>query len=158
MFPAYAENISGPLWGQRVRALNESSRPPEQGAAERARDAAIGCETDRFIHKRQMFGAKPFSGRSGAPLTRPEANRHAPPRQGGSRVQPLWVAGVDGCRGGWFAVLVRLGSGSAPPSEARLALCSSFSELVSFIRKTRPHRGGHPDWLARSSGARRPHV
>lgn len=54
------------------------------------------------------------------------------PRDGGSGVQRLWVAGVDGCRGGWFAVLLRLGSGSAPGSEARLALCSSFSEVVSL--------------------------
>ena len=74
--------------------------------------------------------SKSFSGTSGAPVTRPEANRHAPPREGGSGVQHLWVAGVDGCRGGWFVVLVRLGSGSAPRSEARLVLCSSFSEVM----------------------------
>ena len=71
-------------------------------------------------------------------MTRPEANRHAPPREGGSRVQHLWVAGVDGCRGGWFAVLVRLGSGSAPRSERRLVLCGSFSEVVSLPKKPAP--------------------
>lgn len=75
---------------------------------------------------------------SGTSVTRPEANRHAPPREGGSRVQQLWVAGVDGCRGGWFVVLLRLGSGSAPRSEARLVLCSSFSEVVSLPEKPAP--------------------
>jgi predicted RNase H-like nuclease len=85
-----------------------------------------------------MFGVKSFSGTSGAPVTRPEANRDAPPREGGSRVQHIWVAGVDGCRGGWFAVLVRVGSGSAPRSEARLVLCSSFSEVVSLPEKPAP--------------------
>jgi len=60
------------------------------------------------------------------------------PREGGSGVQHLWVAGVDGCRGGWFAVLVRLGSGSVPRSEARLFLCNSFSELVSLPENPAP--------------------
>ncbi|MBD1546908.1 DUF429 domain-containing protein [Roseibium aggregatum] len=39
---------------------------------------------------------------------------------------PDWVAGVDGCRAGWVAVLWRLGE----PAEVRLAVFSSFSEVL----------------------------
>ncbi|WP_447975479.1 DUF429 domain-containing protein [Nitrospira sp. Kam-Ns4a] len=40
-----------------------------------------------------------------------------------------WVAGVDGCRGGWIAVLVAAGARARPP-EARL--CQSFAEVLAL--------------------------
>ena len=43
-----------------------------------------------------------------------------------------WVAGVDGCRGGWFAVLLCRGLASPLLREARFALCGSFSEVMSL--------------------------
>jgi predicted RNase H-like nuclease len=43
-----------------------------------------------------------------------------------------WVAGVDGCRGGWFAVLLRREKASPLLQEARFVLCRSFSEVMSL--------------------------
>ncbi|MHA7775960.1 DUF429 domain-containing protein [Roseibium sp. M-1] len=41
----------------------------------------------------------------------------------------IFVAGVDGCRAGWIAVIRRLGD----PADLTLQLFSSFTEIVSFV-------------------------
>lgn len=46
---------------------------------------------------------------------------------GGSR----WLAGVDGCRGGWFAVLGRRATGVAF-HEVRFALCENFAQVLTL--------------------------
>ncbi|WP_346906571.1 DUF429 domain-containing protein [uncultured Roseibium sp.] len=69
-----------------------------------------------------------------------------------------WVAGVDGCKAGWVAVIRRLGEAA----DARLMVFSSFSEVldyfpaISIIAVDMPgdgHRRRLPAWRR---SARRP--
>ena len=47
---------------------------------------------------------------------------------GGSRV---WIAGIDGCRGGWFALLLKRALVSPFVADLRFVLCPTFSELLN---------------------------
>lgn len=42
----------------------------------------------------------------------------------------VWVAGVDGCRGGWLVVLRRLGPGGG--RRHRTVMCASFAEVLAL--------------------------
>ncbi len=53
-------------------------------------------------------------------------------------VTQVWLAGVDGCRGGWFAVLLHLVHASPGLADLRLVLCRSFSELVTLPENPSP--------------------
>ena len=48
---------------------------------------------------------------------------------GGSRV---WIAGIDGCRGGWFAVLLKRPPVAPFVADLRFVLCPTFSELLNL--------------------------
>jgi predicted RNase H-like nuclease len=42
----------------------------------------------------------------------------------------LWVAGVDGCRGGWFVILAATGSNGGPPLRVTGRRCANFREVL----------------------------
>ncbi|OOO00964.1 MAG: hypothetical protein USCGTAYLOR_02830 [Chromatiales bacterium USCg_Taylor] len=52
--------------------------------------------------------------------------------------QIVWLAGVDGCRGGWFAVLQGRGQASSRVVEVRFALCRGFSEVMNLPENPAP--------------------
>lgn len=56
--------------------------------------------------------------------------QHAPPT--------LWVAGVDGCRGGWLAALVRLPAAGGHWENLYLVLLPRFAEILRMAE--RPYR------------------
>ncbi|HTT40699.1 MAG TPA: DUF429 domain-containing protein [Burkholderiales bacterium] len=58
------------------------------------------------------------SGGAGSPAPR---QRHA-----------VWVAGVDGCRGGWFAVLASMTAASELPVRVTTKLCRTFEQVLAF--------------------------
>ena len=43
-----------------------------------------------------------------------------------------WVAGVDGCRGGWFAVLAGMTAASELPLRVTTHLCRSFEQILAL--------------------------
>lgn len=49
-----------------------------------------------------------------------------------------WLAGVDGCRDGWFAVLFHLAQASPLLAEVRFALYWSFSEVLKLPENPAP--------------------
>jgi predicted RNase H-like nuclease len=53
--------------------------------------------------------------------------------------QPLrrWVAGVDGCRGGWVVVLIPLGR-EGVRGEPRVRLCPRFAQVLALPERPRP--------------------
>ncbi|MGH8614797.1 MAG: DUF429 domain-containing protein, partial [Gammaproteobacteria bacterium] len=51
---------------------------------------------------------------------------------------PSWLAGVDGCRGGWFVVLFHRTRASPGLADLRFVLCRSFSELVNLRENPSP--------------------
>ncbi|MGH8538819.1 MAG: DUF429 domain-containing protein [Gammaproteobacteria bacterium] len=57
-------------------------------------------------------------------------------RRKGSQI--AWLAGVDGCRGGWFAVLQDRGQASPRVVKVRFALCRSLSEVMSLPENPAP--------------------
>ncbi len=61
----------------------------------------------------------------------------APP-QHRTGVPQVWLAGVDGCRGGWFAVLLHLTHASPDLAGLRFVLCRNFSELVNLPENPSP--------------------
>ncbi len=60
------------------------------------------------------------------------------PPQHRTGVSRVWLAGVDGCRGGWFAVLLHLAHAAPGLANLRFALCQSFSELVNLPENPSP--------------------
>jgi len=46
------------------------------------------------------------------------------------RVRPCWVAGVDGCRGGWLVVLAAVAPGRLEGMSSRL--CTTFAEVLAL--------------------------
>lgn len=48
--------------------------------------------------------------------------------------ESIWLAGVDGCRGGWFVVLCQ---GMSPPRTLRFSLCHEFSDVLALCEKPR---------------------
>ncbi len=60
------------------------------------------------------------------------------PPQHRTGVPQVWLAGVDGCRGGWFAVLLHLAQAPAGLVGLRFVLCRSFSELVNLPENPSP--------------------
>jgi predicted RNase H-like nuclease len=48
--------------------------------------------------------------------------------------ESTWLAGVDGCRGGWFVVLCQ---GTSPPRALRFSLCHEFSDVLALREKPR---------------------
>lgn len=57
-------------------------------------------------------------------------------RRKGSQI--AWLAGVDGCRDGWFAVLQDRGQASPRVVKVRFALCRSLSEVMSLPENPAP--------------------
>lgn len=43
-----------------------------------------------------------------------------------------WVAGVDGCRGGWFVVLCSFAPGKAAPARISSLLCRNFAAVLAL--------------------------
>jgi len=56
----------------------------------------------------------------------PIAARHAP---------TSWVAGVDGCRGGWLVILCALAEGAAAPLRVTSRLCTDFTAVLAMPEK-----------------------
>ncbi len=67
----------------------------------------------------------------------------------------VWVAGVDGCRGGWFVILAAVSASSAQPLRVAARRCASFRDVLALPEKPvalavdmpvglldRPHPGG----------------
>lgn len=52
----------------------------------------------------------------------------------GDPAEKEWLAGVDGCRGGWFAVLARFDA-RLVPLETRFALEADFSALLALAER-----------------------
>ncbi len=46
-----------------------------------------------------------------------------------------WVAGVDGCRGGWFVILVAMSSSSEQPQRVTARCCATFGEVLALSEK-----------------------
>jgi len=54
-------------------------------------------------------------------------------RDAAPRKRPaVWVAGVDGCRGGWFAVLASMTAASEQPVGVTTRLCASFDQILAL--------------------------
>lgn len=49
-----------------------------------------------------------------------------------SRRDGWWLAGVDGCRGGWFVVLLRVATATQKVRALRFELCAQFSEVLAL--------------------------
>jgi predicted RNase H-like nuclease len=47
----------------------------------------------------------------------------------------LWVAGVDGCRGGWFVILAAMSSSSEQPLRVIARHCANFGEVLALAEK-----------------------
>jgi predicted RNase H-like nuclease len=47
----------------------------------------------------------------------------------------LWVAGVDGCRGGWFVILAAMSSNSGQPLRVTARRCASFRDVLALPEK-----------------------
>ncbi|MGH8472253.1 MAG: DUF429 domain-containing protein [Gammaproteobacteria bacterium] len=60
------------------------------------------------------------------------------PSQQRTGVPQVWLAGVDGCRGGWFALLFHLAHASPVLAGLRFVLCRSLSELVNLPENPSP--------------------
>jgi predicted RNase H-like nuclease len=43
-----------------------------------------------------------------------------------------WVAGVDGCRGGWMVVLAQVAGGAGLPGRMSSRLCATFEEVLAL--------------------------
>jgi predicted RNase H-like nuclease len=50
---------------------------------------------------------------------------------------PVWVAGVDGCRGGWVVALAAYRAAEAMPSAMRTLLCERFGEVLALAESPR---------------------
>lgn len=50
----------------------------------------------------------------------------------GARAPSIWVAGVDGCRGGWLAVIVGMTAVSEQPVRVIARLCANFGEVLAL--------------------------
>jgi predicted RNase H-like nuclease len=51
----------------------------------------------------------------------------------GTRFAPsYWVAGVDGCRGGWLVILCALAEGAAAPLRVTSRLCTHFAAVLAM--------------------------
>ncbi len=49
------------------------------------------------------------------------------------RIGPdVWLAGVDGCRDGWFVALTRFAGRGITAKELRFRLCASFAEVLAL--------------------------
>ena len=49
-----------------------------------------------------------------------------------SRRDGWWLAGVDGCRGGWFVVHLRVAPVTQMVRALRFELCAQFSEILAL--------------------------
>ena len=49
-----------------------------------------------------------------------------------SQRHAVWVAGVDGCRGGWFAVLASMTAASEQPVRVTTKLCRTFEQILAL--------------------------
>jgi predicted RNase H-like nuclease len=47
----------------------------------------------------------------------------------------LWVAGVDGCRAGWFVILASMSSGREQPLRMTAHCCATFREVLALPEK-----------------------
>lgn len=50
----------------------------------------------------------------------------------GSSAPACWVAGVDGCPGGWIVVLAQVGAGTGQPVRMSSRLCATFAEVLDL--------------------------
>lgn len=48
-----------------------------------------------------------------------------------------WVAGVDGCPGGWIVVLARMGSGTGGPTQMSSRFCTTFEQVLEVPESPR---------------------
>jgi len=53
----------------------------------------------------------------------------------GKKPPLVWVAGVDGCRGGWFVILASVSASSAQPLRVTARRCASFRDVLALAEK-----------------------
>jgi predicted RNase H-like nuclease len=53
-------------------------------------------------------------------------------RRGAWHAPGYWVAGVDGCRGGWLVILCALADGAAAPLRVSSRLCTDFAAVLAM--------------------------
>ena len=53
----------------------------------------------------------------------------------GKKSPLVWVAGVDGCRGGWFVILAAVADSSAQPLRVVARRCATFRDVLALPEK-----------------------